>query len=103
MNTFERVEKARIILELPEQATLKEIKKNHKRLLKKWHPDHCQEEPRQCQEMAIRINEAYSIICTYLEKYKFSFARDEVEKYSTDEEWWVNRFGDDPLWGPGGK
>ena len=36
---FEIISDAREILELPESATLQQIKKNYKHLIKKWHPD----------------------------------------------------------------
>ncbi|MBN2060090.1 MAG: DnaJ domain-containing protein [Deltaproteobacteria bacterium] len=39
MSKFDEISKARKILELPEMATMAEIKSNYRRLLAKWHPD----------------------------------------------------------------
>jgi len=49
--------------------------------------------------MTKKIIEAYKVIISYCEQYKYSFEEDEVKKYLSDEEWWFERFGDDPLWG----
>ncbi len=98
MNTVEKIAWAREVLDIPERATLDAIKHNFKQLQKKWHPDLCQEDPSYCHEMTIKINNAYTILMTYIAQYKFSFAEDDVKKYCTAEEWWHNRFGDDPIW-----
>jgi len=39
MNRYKEIDKARKLLELSESATMEEIKKNHRKLIKKWHPD----------------------------------------------------------------
>jgi len=101
MNTLERIHRARTVLELPEHATLREIKNSHKRLLKKWHPDRCRKSLEECHEKTAEINESYEVILSFIEQYKFSFSEEEVRKYLTDDEWWLDRFGKDPLWGPG--
>ena len=44
INTYQELTEAREVLELPEQTTLKNIKSQYKKLLKKWHPDKCREE-----------------------------------------------------------
>ena len=99
MNTLEKVTAARKILELPDRATLQEIKSNYKRLVSKWHPDKCQDDESRCHEMTQKLNSAYKTIMAYCEQYKFSFEEAEIRKYMTDEEWWFERFGQDPLWG----
>jgi hypothetical protein len=92
---------AKEVLELPERASLKEIKARYRQLLKKWHPDTCENADKvQCQKMVQQITEAYTLIMIYCNDYKFSFSQEKIIA-STDEEWWNDRFGQDPLWGRG--
>jgi preprotein translocase subunit Sec63 len=102
MKTFNKINEARKLLQLPEQATLAEVKTNYRNLIKKYHPDHCPDADRRCTEMTIKLNKAYRIILSYCTHYRFSFAREEVQKYVPSEEWWLERFGRDPLWGKNG-
>ncbi len=95
---FEEITRARNVLELPEMATMYEIKSNYRRLIALWHPDRCKEDEKRCKEMAHRIIRSYKIIMDYCQHYQFSFACPEVEKYVTDDEWWMQRFGQNPLW-----
>ena len=103
MNKFDEITEARNILGVPEQATLKEIKNRYRDLVRKWHPDRCGQDQKKCVEMTAKINTAYAVITEYCENYRFSMAREEVNKYLSREEWWLDRFGDDPLWGKGNK
>lgn len=92
------VDRARQVLELPERASMQEIKDSYKRLISLWHPDTCTMDKEKCQEMTRRIIEAYSVIRHYCSQYEYSFSRQEVERYISREDWWKQRFGDDPLW-----
>ncbi|OQY13692.1 MAG: molecular chaperone DnaJ [Desulfobacteraceae bacterium 4572_19] len=92
------VVKAIAILELPERATMYEIKSNYRKLIKKWHPDTCKENSDKCEAMTIKINNAYKIIMDYCGNYAYSFSEKEIGNYISAEEWWFNRFGTDPLW-----
>ena len=103
MKTFEQITAARKILELPEQASLAEIKTNYRKLLRKYHPDRCSENKDHCTEMTTRLTLAYKTIITYCNQYRFSFSKEEVQKYLPSEEWWFDRFGSDPLWSKGKK
>ncbi len=87
------------MLELPERATMDEIKAGYRSLIKKWHPDKRNAPNKECTEMTDRIINAYRTIFDYCESYKYSFSEKEVKNYLSDEEWWFERFGDDPLWG----
>ncbi|OGQ97235.1 MAG: molecular chaperone DnaJ [Deltaproteobacteria bacterium RIFOXYD12_FULL_57_12] len=99
MSTYDEITNARILLALPERATLAEIRSSYRKLIRKWHPDRCREEQSRCREMAARLNAAYKLLTAYCAAYRFSFTLEEVQQYATDEEWWLDRFGDDPLWG----
>lgn len=99
MKTYMEITEARLVLELPEKASQQEIRDNYRRLIRKWHPDTCREDGGKCTEMTAAINAAYELITAYCSRYRISFAEDEVNQYISDAEWWLNRFGNDPLWG----
>jgi len=99
MNKYQKITEARKLLELPERTTMKEIKSNYRSLLVKWHPDRCSENKEQCDEMTRKIIAAYKTIITYCNQYKYSFSKKEIRDYLPEDEWWFERFGDDPLWG----
>ena len=94
---------AKELLNLPERASMKEIKTNYKTLIAKWHPDKCEKNKDECKEMTIKIVAAYKIITAYCKQYKYSFAKEEVKQYLSEEDWWFERFGDDPIWGNSNK
>ena len=93
MKKYQQINKARIVLELPERATMEEIKSNYRNLIRKWHPDRCNKNKEKCKEMTTRIIAAYMIINVYCKNYKFSFSEQEVRNYLSAEEWWFERFG----------
>ena len=99
MGMFQEINAARKLLELPERATLAEIKSGYRALIRKWHPDRCKDDKKTCQEMTTRIIAAYRIINDYCKNYQFSFSKEEVKRYLSAEEWWLDRFGNNPLWG----
>lgn len=99
MGKYEEITKARQVLGLYESATLKDIKNNYKELLKEWHPDLCKENEEICNEKTIEIINAFKTIMEYCDNYKFSFSKEEIEKYISAEEFWGKKFGSDPIWG----
>ena len=98
MKKYQEITEARKMLQLSERATMKEIKSNYRSLLAKWHPDKCRENKKQCNEMTQKIIAAYKIIINYCNQYKYSFSQEEIRNYLSEDEWWFERFGDDPLW-----
>ena len=36
--------------------------------------------------------------CSY---YRISFSKESVEQYRSEEEFWMDRFGNDPMWAAG--
>ena len=82
---------------IAEQATLSESKAKYRKLIKKWHPDINRENKDQCDEMTKIIVNSYAIILGYCKQYKISFSQEEVKKYLSEEEWWSDRFGNDPI------
>ncbi len=103
MDKYNKIFNARRILNLPERATGASIKLNYRALLDRWHPDKCKEDKEKCAEMTRKIISAYQTIMDYCENYQYSFGEEAVKRQLSPEEFWVERFGDDPLWGSGGK
>jgi len=95
---FSQINKARKLLGLLEEATLKEIKQAYREMAKKYHPDGYPESRREeCKNIMIRINQAYKTLLDYINCYKISFKREEVER--NDPEMGIKRFRDDWLGG----
>ena len=83
MQNYQEIDEARKVLELPELATMQEIKTNYRRLIRKWHPDKCSEKKDLCMEMTRKLIAAHEIILAYCKHYRFSFADEEIGKYSS--------------------
>lgn len=84
------------MLGLPEMATMAEIRRRYRALMKKWHPDTASEGREACEAMSRRIQAAYQTIQAYCADYRYRFTREEVERYVSAEEWWMRRFGEHP-------
>jgi hypothetical protein len=91
---------ARELLALPEQATLAEIKKAYRRLAKKHHPDLAGSGGAADGSEMRRLVAAYQLLMAYCREYRFPLAPG-ADQPLEGEDWWMERFGDDPLWGPG--
>ena len=93
-SVFDRLDRARKTLGLPERASLEKIKKSYRELSKLWHPDHCKETPEKCQHMQQRLNEAYAVLMDYCNNYEYSFRREDVEACPEGEDFWWQHFGE---------
>ena len=98
MKKYEEITKARHILELPERATMEEIRDHYRRLVRQWHPDRGRHTNKECTEMTVKIVDAYRLIIDYCSNYKFCFSEEEVRNHLSEEDWWFDRFGTDPVW-----
>ena len=86
--------KAKSLLGLREQSSLKEIKQKYKLLMKKWHPDKHKDAPEQATKMSMQINEAYETIMLYCENFEYPFDEESIKKATyTPQEWWNDKFG----------
>ena len=93
--TYDELKQALAVFDIQERATLHEITRRHRNLVKLHHPDSGGVKD---LEPIRRINEAYALIRSYIEGYTFSFAEEDF--YSQNpEELLRRRFMDDPLWG----
>ena len=96
---WQAVEQARDVLRLGEQASAAEIKQAYHQLCKKYHPDKAAEEDKKkYAEIMCRLTESYELLMRYIKQYRFPLKPDQDTLYDP-EDWWMNRFGDDPLWG----
>jgi len=100
---WKKIVAARELLGLGDQATLGEIKKAYRRLARKYHPDLARSRGEatggQGREMQM-LAEAYQILMEYCRQFRFPLTPGEGQPLD-GEDWWMERFGDDPLWGPG--
>jgi len=94
---WKAVEQARDILKLGDRATLGEIKRAYHRLSKEHHPDLAAGDPDK-EEFMYQVTSAYELLIGYCNEYRFPLAPDENSLYDA-EDWWMDRFGQDPLWG----
>ena len=95
------VPEAAEVLGITGRASLNGIHVRFRELAKEWHPDVSQHDPAHSHDRFIRIKEAYDILVEYGMNYELSFRAEDIRK-GTDydsREFWMARFGDDPIWG----
>jgi len=100
---YEEITEARRLFGIKETDSIKEIKRKINAQLKDWHPDTSGHEGELSKEQAIPLLKARKAIMKYLDCYLISFAKEEVEKYLSPHEFWISRFGMDPMWSDGKK
>ncbi|MDW7771592.1 MAG: J domain-containing protein [Desulfobulbaceae bacterium] len=94
---WQAIDKARKVLGLGERATLGEIKRAYYRLCKQYHPDAAGRDSSDDEKMMYRLTEAYDLLMRYCEEYRFPLQPGEANIYDA-EDWWMDRFGQDPIW-----
>lgn len=93
--TYENLLDALRIFGLGSRATLVEIKKRHRYLVKQHHPD----TGNAVDDAAIQqVNSAYCILLDYVADYRFSFTEDEFYEQNPEERL-RQQFMDTALWG----
>lgn len=98
---WKKIIAAKTLLGLGDSATLAEIKKAYRRLSKKHHPDLAPDgEETDGQKIAMHdLTEAYKCLLEYCKDFRFPLMPGEDQPLE-GEDWWMERFGDDPLWSP---
>lgn len=89
MKQEERILNAVELLKLPRSASIRQIQKQYRELVKQHHPD--RKNGKHNPEMA-EINEAYAILMNYCHNYKIPFDSNKLQKEPRD--WWMHQFGD---------
>ncbi len=82
-------------------ASLNEVHARYRELAKEWHPDVSQHDPGLSHDTFIRIKDAYDILVDYCLNYEISFRPEDIRKGTgyDSREFWMSRFGEDPIWG----
>ena len=82
MAGFEIIEKARLILGLPRQATRAEVRAVYRRLSLRYHPDKCSEaKQKQCAKKFREITQARKVLDKYLDAYRYVFTEEDFKKH----------------------
>jgi hypothetical protein len=76
-----------------DQLTMSQIKRRHRELSRKHHPDRQGE-----VHIMQNLNKAASILMSYLNSYRFNFSEEEFYRQNPDERLRM-QFASDPLWG----
>ena len=95
---YKKIQNALEIMELHDRITFAQIKDKYKELMKKYHPDNCQDDVLMCEEKSKEIIKAYKILQDYCQDFRFSFSEEEIKSQS-HHNWWAYRFGGDKTWG----
>jgi hypothetical protein len=92
--TFAELQQALRIFNLPDRASLKEVKARHRALVKRCHPDtgHAGDSDRIRQ-----VNAAYRILLEYCSAYRFCFSREEFLEQNPEERL-RQQFAQDAFW-----
>ena len=96
---WQEITKARDLLGLGDKATMAEIKLAYRSYAKLHHPDLAGNSSFNQKKM-LAVNEAYQTLLHYCENFSYPLTDNSaMELEVDDEDWWMNRFGSDPLWG----
>lgn len=96
-----KIKEAADLLGLEDKASLAEIKKAYRRLSKKHHPDVLNNSKQKAEKIEMhKLSEAYNLLLYYCSEYRFPLIPRDNEQLEGDD-WWFERFGQDPLWGKG--
>jgi len=96
---FKEIDASRKLLGLSSEATLGETKEAYRKKVKEYHPDKCYDEAKrgENERKMAQINRAYKVLLSYIEEYRFSFKKEDVERCDPDRD--MRRFYQDWLGG----
>lgn len=95
---YEKIKLVREILCLGDRASLSEIKAAFRAYSKRHHPDIAGDTAENRARMQT-VTEGYQALIAYCAQYKFPLVLSSADLELDDEDWWMNRFGQDPVWG----
>jgi len=93
----QRIISARDLLGLADSTTIAEVKKAYRDKAKEHHPDTATPELPEKISMH-KLTNAYEILLDYCQSYRIPLEPSD-DDLTDDEDWWMDRFGNDPLWG----
>lgn len=99
--TAEALCEAATLLGIGNKASLNEIRSRYYERIREWHPDVSLNDPAASHEMTIRLKKAYDLLVEYCMNHSFSFRIEDLAKdlEQSPADFWMERFGDDPIWG----
>ena len=99
--TAEVLRDAAGLLGIHDRASLNEIRIRYHECIKEWHPDVSENDAATSHEMTIRLKKAYDLLVDYCMNHTFSFRIEDLLKdlEQSPADFWMERFGDDPIWG----
>jgi len=83
---IQKIKEALEFMDIPPLSSIKDIKRQYKKLSKKYHPDIIGSD-----EMMHKLNESYNVLMEYCENYKFTFDEYEIKKQHPDS-YYKNNF-----------
>lgn len=85
-DSFILIKTALEIMELPVMISQKELKQRYRELSNIHHPDRGGDEGKM-----VEINDAYRVLKSYMDNFKFSFSKEEIYKQFPQDEY-VSKF-----------
>jgi hypothetical protein len=95
---WQAIDEARQLLNLGERATLGEIKRAYRKMCKRHHPDAVGEKSPVDGAIIRELTRGYDLLMRYCDQFRIPLVPGEGESMDP-EDWWMDRFGSDPLWG----
>lgn len=89
------------VLGIQEHASLNEIRSRYHECIREWHPDVSRKDAEASHEMTILLKKAYDLLVDYCMNHTFSFRIEDLAQdlEQSPADFWMERFGDDPIWG----
>jgi len=88
MANFNEIDKARRLLGLGEEVTLKQIRSTYRKMAFRHHPDRNRgADSSEHEKIMKRLNWAYKLLLQYCHDYKYSFREEDVARTYLYEEY----------------
>ncbi len=97
---WEEVFAAKELMGLGDSATLGELKRSYRKRCKEYHPDIAGDDKAK-GDMMRKLTRAYDVLMNHYNQFKIPLLPRDGEVVDA-EDWWMDRFGRDPLWGKNG-
>ena len=95
---WQAIDEARQLLNLGERATMGEMKRAYRQMCKRHHPDVVGEESVDDAAIIRKLTRSYDLLMRYCDQFRIPLVPEDGDKMDP-EDWWMDRFGRDPLWG----